>query len=35
MKVKLTIKNRSHRYDKNRLGPKKGNKHTKYNSVSV
>ena len=24
------MKNRSHRYDKNRPGPRQGNKHTKY-----
>ena len=31
MKVKVKMKNRSHRYDKNGLGPRQGNKHTKYN----
>ena len=30
MKIKMKIKNRSHRYDINRRGPRQGHKHTKY-----
>ena len=29
-KIKMKMKNRSHRYNINRLGPKKGHKRTKY-----
>ena len=30
MKMRLKMKNRSHRYDINRPTPRYGNKHTKY-----
>ena len=30
MKMRLTLKNRSHRYDINRLKPRHRNKQTKY-----
>ena len=34
MKMRLEMKNRSHRYDINRPRPKHGHKYTKYKNVS-
>ena len=34
MKMKLNIKNKSQRYDINRLRPRHGHKYTKYKNVS-